>query len=443
MCKQNNIKKHQGFTLVELLVTIAILAVLATVSVVGYTSYIERSAVSADNYFVTQLNGLTRLYEIDHTNNFEESDVRKLLKNAGITSLELKSESYDYQLYFNQNNNKFILTTEDYSNDEKYLLIDDGFLSKNDGDDVVGDNENNEENNPGEVTPPAGGDQEPGEGEKDKNNDEFIEFIFNDQYTSSMVVNKRITLNCYSDQNCINIENYIIYDTDEQDYTNSYYTLYLDEILSIKDEKQNNLPIADIEVIPNILVRYINYNPGADYIIDSENNTVIFNYTGSYTIIVYSDDGNSFLINANVYNKVYNSATLDSQNRNDAYNADFSKNADGTINVALAILNHINLTDTNNLSMEPITELDNEYIINLLEAERLKVKVNSESIDIQLFKNKYCVLINNLSKGTHNYIMDISYMGANGHTLHISQSISIKITVNGTKTQITISIESL
>ena len=165
MCKQNNIKKHQGFTLVELLVTMAILAVLATVSVVGYTSYIERSAVSADNYFVTQLNGLTRLYEIDHTNNFEESDVRKLLKDAGITSLELKSESYDYQLYFNQNNNKFILTTEDYSNDEKYLLIDDGFLSKSNGDDVVGDNENKEENNPGEVTPPAGGDQEPEQGE--------------------------------------------------------------------------------------------------------------------------------------------------------------------------------------------------------------------------------------------------------------------------------------
>lgn len=167
-------KRSKGFTLVELLVTIAILAVLATVSVVGYISFIEKSAVSTDNYLVTQLNDLARLYEIEHTGSFEESDVRKLVKNAGITSLELKSESYDYRLYFNQNNNKFILTTEDYSNDEKYLLIDDGFLSKNDDDDVVGDDENKEENNPGEVTPPAGGDQEPEE-EGESNSPEIRE----------------------------------------------------------------------------------------------------------------------------------------------------------------------------------------------------------------------------------------------------------------------------
>ena len=158
-------QRSKGFTLVELLVSIAILAVLATVSVVGYISFIEKSAVSTDNYLVTQLNDLAKLYEIEHTGSFEESDVRRLVKNAGITSLELKSESYDYRLYFNQNNNKFILTTEDYSNDEKYLLIDDGFLSEVDSGNMGEGNEGEGDNNTGEVNPPTSGDQETGEGE--------------------------------------------------------------------------------------------------------------------------------------------------------------------------------------------------------------------------------------------------------------------------------------
>ena len=46
----------KGFTLVELLVVIAILAILATVSVVGYTSFITKAQISADEQAVVQMN---------------------------------------------------------------------------------------------------------------------------------------------------------------------------------------------------------------------------------------------------------------------------------------------------------------------------------------------------------------------------------------------------
>lgn len=49
-------RARKGFTLVELLVTISILAILATVSVVSYTSFIKNSAIEADESLVKQLN---------------------------------------------------------------------------------------------------------------------------------------------------------------------------------------------------------------------------------------------------------------------------------------------------------------------------------------------------------------------------------------------------
>ena len=48
--------KKKGFTLVELLVVIAIIAILAVVSVVGYTVFIDRANMSADQQAVTQMN---------------------------------------------------------------------------------------------------------------------------------------------------------------------------------------------------------------------------------------------------------------------------------------------------------------------------------------------------------------------------------------------------
>ena len=65
--------KKKGFTLVELLVVIAILAILATVSIVGYTQFIAKSKQSVCLQEATQVRDL--LIAEDINNNMFEVDV--------------------------------------------------------------------------------------------------------------------------------------------------------------------------------------------------------------------------------------------------------------------------------------------------------------------------------------------------------------------------------
>ena len=55
-------RNKNGFTLIELIVVIAIVGVLATVLVPAYISYIEKSRAAADSYTLGELNEATRVY---------------------------------------------------------------------------------------------------------------------------------------------------------------------------------------------------------------------------------------------------------------------------------------------------------------------------------------------------------------------------------------------
>ena len=58
-----DVHNHEGFTLVELIIVIAILAILSSVAVVGYSSYVKKANMQADKALVAEIvNALTLHY---------------------------------------------------------------------------------------------------------------------------------------------------------------------------------------------------------------------------------------------------------------------------------------------------------------------------------------------------------------------------------------------
>lgn len=99
--------KRKGFTLVELLVVIAILAILATVSIVGYSVFIRKANTSADQQAVTQINVL--LEGLQQSN--EPKDVQSLfeyLQEAGLDAEDYKPLVKDTYFYWDQELNRVL-----------------------------------------------------------------------------------------------------------------------------------------------------------------------------------------------------------------------------------------------------------------------------------------------------------------------------------------------
>ncbi len=108
---KTNMKK-KGFTLVELLVVIAIIAILATVSIVGYTTFIAKANMSADQQAVEQMN--TMLEALDVTN--EPEDIVALcsyLNETGLTAEDYRPLSKDHIFVWDKTLNRILLVKND------------------------------------------------------------------------------------------------------------------------------------------------------------------------------------------------------------------------------------------------------------------------------------------------------------------------------------------
>ena len=106
----NNPRK-KAFTLVELLVVIAILAILATTSVVGYTAFITKANISADEQEIAQLNGyLTLIGKVEDATQLEQI-VDQAFGEGKFSTLEPRSAQHGYHYWYDVQNNQVLLKT--------------------------------------------------------------------------------------------------------------------------------------------------------------------------------------------------------------------------------------------------------------------------------------------------------------------------------------------
>ncbi|MBR2722105.1 MAG: prepilin-type N-terminal cleavage/methylation domain-containing protein [Clostridia bacterium] len=104
--------KKKGFTLVELLVVIAIIAILATVSIVGYTTFINKANMSADQQAVEQMN--TMLEALDVNN--EPEDIIALwayLNQTGLTAEDYRPLSKGHIFVWDKTLNRVLLVKDE------------------------------------------------------------------------------------------------------------------------------------------------------------------------------------------------------------------------------------------------------------------------------------------------------------------------------------------
>lgn len=116
-------KTKYGFTLVELLVVIAILAILTTVTIIGYSGFIKKAAISNDNLLANKINSLLSGYRISESVNDDNAIAIILQKNIK-DNIIVESQKYDMDIYYNVENQKFEVISNSEVKNSNYNTLD-------------------------------------------------------------------------------------------------------------------------------------------------------------------------------------------------------------------------------------------------------------------------------------------------------------------------------
>ena len=99
----------KGFTIVELVIVIAVIAVLAGVLIPSFSSIMKKANLSADKQAVREMNMALAADEAIHGRPANIDTVMKVLANAGYNSDNWSCLTADYEVYWYEKDNRLIL----------------------------------------------------------------------------------------------------------------------------------------------------------------------------------------------------------------------------------------------------------------------------------------------------------------------------------------------
>ena len=102
-------RNQRGFTIVELVIVIAVIAILAAVLIPTFTSLINKANISADQQAVRQLNTALAIDEAENGRAETVEQALDVLNKAGYKANEYIALADGYQFYWDQSTNRVVL----------------------------------------------------------------------------------------------------------------------------------------------------------------------------------------------------------------------------------------------------------------------------------------------------------------------------------------------
>ena len=113
------LNKQKGLTLTELLVVMSVISILLSITIVGYSSFIKKSAISNDELVANRLN--TILEEIKSNKILDDNTIAIIVQEELGENACIESSKYGMNIYYNQENCSFEVLSNDYYTEYKTL----------------------------------------------------------------------------------------------------------------------------------------------------------------------------------------------------------------------------------------------------------------------------------------------------------------------------------
>ena len=114
-----NLKK-KGFTIVELVIVIAVIAILSAVLIPTFSNLIRKANVSADTQLVKQLNQALAVEEVENGKNVTMYDALETVKEYGFDVTKINAKANLNEILWDSKNNIFVYYDND-AQDIKYI----------------------------------------------------------------------------------------------------------------------------------------------------------------------------------------------------------------------------------------------------------------------------------------------------------------------------------